>query len=65
MKNPSTDDGARLAYDIVFLSRMTSLSRSVIYEHISAGLLRITKVGRRTIIMHDDATQWLASFRNN
>lgn len=50
-----------LAYNITALAKETSLSRSLIYEHIKDGLLKVTKVGRRTIILREDAKNWLAS----
>jgi len=54
---------ARLAYSISDLSALTSLSRSLIYEHVQSGLLRVIKVGRRTIVTQKDAELWLETLR--
>lgn len=40
-----------------------SLSRTAAYREIRDGRLRITKVGRRTLIARIDAEAWLASLR--
>jgi len=37
------------------------LGRGRIYEEVRAGRLRISKVGRRTLVRADDARAWLAS----
>jgi hypothetical protein len=50
-----------LAFSIRALSRATSISRSLIYEHIRRGLLKTTKVNNRTIVLRDDAEHWLRS----
>lgn len=47
MNNPTIEP---LAYSIAEASRVTSISRSRIYELINAGELQSRKVGRRTII---------------
>lgn len=39
-----------LGYSIREACRVSSLGRTTIYSHISAGRLRATHVGRRTII---------------
>ncbi len=48
-----------LAYSIPQLAEATGLSRSLIYEHIRAGRLRIAKAGRRTIVTAEAAHEWL------
>lgn len=40
-----------------------SLSRTAAYREIRDGRLRITKVGRRTLIAREDASAWLESLR--
>ena len=40
----------RLAYSIQEAARVSSLGRSTLYRAISAGRLKITKVGGRTLI---------------
>jgi excisionase family DNA binding protein len=37
------------------------LGRGRIYEEVRAGRLKISKVGRRTLVRADDARSWLAS----
>lgn len=54
-----------MAYSIPQLADATSLSRSLIYQHINAQLLKITKAGRRTIVLRDDALRWLEGLRKN
>jgi hypothetical protein len=55
----------RLAYSIAELSAATSISRSVLYEHAKGGeaTLRFTKVGRRTVVLREDAEAWLRALR--
>ena len=51
----------RLAYSIERLSKESDISRSMIYEEITAGRLIARKVGRRTIVRRSDALRWLRS----
>jgi excisionase family DNA binding protein len=37
------------------------VGRTLVYAEIKAGRLRAKKVGRRTLIGHDDAEEWFAS----
>jgi excisionase family DNA binding protein len=46
-------------YTIADLSKRLSLSRSKIYEEIKAKRLVVRKVGRRTIVLDQDARAWL------
>jgi hypothetical protein len=50
----------KLAYSIRELAQMSGLGRSLLYEEVKAGRLIVTKVGRRSIILYDDALTWLA-----
>ena len=43
----------RLAYSIREAARVSTIGRSTLYRHISAGRLKITKVGGRTLIPAD------------
>src|SRR5271166_941478 len=52
---------ARLAYSIERLAKESDISRSMIYEEITAGRLIARKVGRRTIVRRSDALRWLRS----
>jgi hypothetical protein len=51
----------KLAYTVPEFQQATGLGRTRIYEEIKLGRLRLTKVGRRSIIKSDDARTWLAS----
>ena len=51
----------KLAYSIRELETETSIRRSTIYKHIKAGQLRITKVGKRSIVLREEAERWLAA----
>ena len=41
-----------------------SISRTACYREIRDGRLRITKVGRRTLVARPDAEAWLDSLRD-
>lgn len=55
---------APLAYSITKLCALTDVGRSLIYQHVKSGLLRTTKVGRRTIVLRADAEAWLQHLRD-
>jgi hypothetical protein len=61
----STDDGnlPKLAYSVPEFQSATGLGRTRLYEEIRLGRLRLTKVGRRSIIAVDDARAWLDGYR--
>ena len=46
----SQPDAPRLGYSIKDACRISSLGRTSIYSHIAAGRLKVTRVGRRTIV---------------
>jgi hypothetical protein len=50
----------KLAYSIQELSKLSGLGRTFLYEEIKVGRLIVSKAGRRSIVLHDDATNWLA-----
>jgi excisionase family DNA binding protein len=52
---------ARGAMSIREFTRWACICRTKVYQEISAGRLRIHKVGRKTIISYADAEQWLAA----
>ena len=39
---------------------MSGLGRTFLYDEIGARRLIVTKAGRRSIVLHDDAKAWLA-----
>lgn len=49
------------AFSIEQLCQWSSVGRSTIYEEIREGRLQIRKVGRRTIVLREDAERWLSS----
>lgn len=51
----------RLAYSLAELRELTRLSRSTIHKEINEGRLKARKVGRRTIVLVEDAQAWIAS----
>ena len=51
----------KLAYSIAELCDMAGVGRSFLYEEVKAGHLVVTKAGRRSIVLHDDAVAWLTA----
>jgi excisionase family DNA binding protein len=49
----------RLSYSVPDFAAAVGVSRSEIYEQISAGHLISRKVGRRRIIVRDEGVEWL------
>ena len=49
----------KLAYSIAEVVNLTGVGRSLIYEEIAAGRLRVKKVGRRPLIFDGDLKAWL------
>jgi excisionase family DNA binding protein len=50
----------KLAYSIAELCEMAGVGRSFLYEEVKAGHLVVTKAGRRSIVLRDDAVAWLS-----
>jgi predicted DNA-binding transcriptional regulator AlpA len=55
------DFGERLAFTIPQLTSASGISRTSVYREIQAGRLEIRKIGRRTVVLAEDARRWLAS----
>lgn len=53
---PTTGPLARSVQEAAY---EVGISRSMLYREISAGRLRSRKVGRRTIVLDADLTEWL------
>ena len=53
--------GTQLSYSIRRLAQVCDVSRSLIYQEITAGHLIAHKLGRRTIVRRSDANRWLRS----
>lgn len=49
----------KLAYSVSEASATTTLSKSHLRNEISAGNLKIRRINRRVIIMHDDLLEYL------
>jgi len=52
---------SRRAFSVREFCRRYSIGRTNAYQEIAAGRLRAVKVGRRTLIAHNDAETWLAA----
>ena len=61
MASDDNNDQNKLSYTIPELVRDTGAGRSKIYQEIAAGRLKVRKLGKRTLILHDDAKAWLRS----
>jgi hypothetical protein len=51
----------KLACSIAELSQMSGVGRSFLYEEIKARRLIVTKAGRRSIVLYNDALAWLTT----
>jgi excisionase family DNA binding protein len=54
-----TASTSKFAYSIVDSADLVSISRSQLYVEIQEGRLAATKVGGRTLILHEDLIAWL------
>jgi hypothetical protein len=52
---------SRGAFDIPSFCAWAAIGRSTVYEEARAGRLRLTKIGRKSIIVAEDAKAWLDS----
>ncbi len=55
----------RLAHSIADALALVPIGRSLLYEEIRDGRLKIFKLGSRTLIAPDDLTAWLNSYRRS
>ncbi|TXN72937.1 helix-turn-helix domain-containing protein [Methylobacterium sp. WL18] len=55
-----TED-APIAYDVLTAAKKVGVGRSTIFDEISSGNLIARKVGRRTLIRHEDLVAWTAA----
>jgi excisionase family DNA binding protein len=49
----------KIAYGIAEVCKLSGLGRTTLYASISSGALRAHKIGRRTILLHDDVVTFL------
>ena len=57
MTNPT----ARLLYPIPDAQAQLGIGRSTVYELIASGALQTVKIGRRTLISHDELARYARS----
>jgi excisionase family DNA binding protein len=57
----SIETSYRLSHSICDVAKITGVGRSLLYQEIKEGRLRIRKLGRRTLIFDADLKAWLAS----
>ena len=57
----SDEPKKRGAFSMNGLCHAYQIGRTRIYEEIAAGRLRVRKVGRRTLILVEDAEEWAQS----
>jgi hypothetical protein len=50
----------KLAYSIAELAELAGVGRTFLYDEVRAGRLVLTKAGRRSIVLCDDALAWLS-----
>ena len=50
---------SRRAYSIAEVCELTGVGRTTIYASITSGALPARKIGRRTILLHDDVVAFL------
>ena len=60
-RSPPHQNARRLAYSIDEFCEKAGIGRSFAYQEIRAGKLKARKAGRRTLILHDEAEQYLMS----
>lgn len=53
-------DISPLAFSVTEAARRAGIGRTLIYEIINRGELRVKKLGRRSLILADDLQRWLS-----
>lgn len=51
----------KLAYSVPEFLQASGLGRGRFYSEVKTGRLRLTKVGRRSLVLADDARAWINS----
>jgi excisionase family DNA binding protein len=59
MTNTMTSNVTRLLYPIPDAQAQLGIGRSTVYELIASGALQTVKIGRRTLIAHDELTRYV------
>ncbi len=52
---------SKFALSLEEFAESHSVSRTTVYKEIAAGRLKVSKVGRRTIVTLEQAAEWRAS----
>jgi hypothetical protein len=60
---PESGETKQVCYSIKSLGAVAGISRSTVQREINAGRLKARKIGRRTVITHEDATAYLSALR--
>jgi hypothetical protein len=60
---PETYEAQRQCYSIKSFGMAAGISRATIQREIRAKRLKARKIGKRTVIFHEDAMDYLASLR--
>lgn len=55
----------RLLYSVVEAAQGLGIGRSLMYELIAAGELGSVKIGRRTLVPHDELVRYVARLRED
>jgi excisionase family DNA binding protein len=60
MNSDTSPSPAKIAYSIAEAVRASGMSRSAIYLALKSGDLRGVKLGRRTLVRHEDLAAYIA-----
>lgn len=63
--SPQSYGLTKAAYDLPGLTAVISIGRSKLYEEVSRGALRATKVGKRTLFLATDVAAYLDTLRGS
>ena len=59
-----TDTPDKLAYSIKELSAALAISPPTIYREVKRGRLHITKIGRKSVVLADEARRYIAALED-
>jgi excisionase family DNA binding protein len=57
-----SDDRRKIAYSIKEVRELTGIGHSKIYAEIQMGRLKVSKSGRRTLVLAKDLHEWVGSW---
>ncbi len=61
MNTPESPALDRRAFSIPEACKVTGIGRTLLYREMQEGRLKVTKIGRRTVIRKADLDAWLQS----